>query len=316
MRRTGRATTARAYLSAALDIMERHSVRRKAVDWAELRDSAFQAAGAARAPADTYDAIRAALRGLGDRHSFFVDPARHRAQLAEAPTSFPGPEGRALPGGLGYLALPGLAAAGRTAAGYLHAGRAELARAGRDTAPSGWVVDLRRNAGGNMWPMLGVLAPILGDGPLGSFLDPDGNRMVWSIRRGRVRLGRRVMSPRGPRPHPTPPARSVLPVAVLTGGDTASSGEAVLVAFRGRPETRSFGRATAGVPTANEGYALPDGARIVLTVALDADRTGRTYDRPIPPDEAVPFGPADLGSAGDPDLAAACRWLRTLPGPR
>ena len=59
-------------------------------------------------------------------------------------------------------------------------------------------------------------------------------------------------------------------VAVLTDDQTASSGEAIVVAFRGREQTRSFGEGTWGVSTANAAFALPDGAVIFLTVATMA----------------------------------------------
>ena len=36
----------------------------------------------------------------------------------------------------------------------------------------GWIVDLRGNGGGNMWPMLAGIGPILGEGIAGYFIDP------------------------------------------------------------------------------------------------------------------------------------------------
>ena len=77
------------------------------------------------------------------------------------------------------------------------------------------------------------------------------------------------------------------PVAVLTGVNTASSGEVIVVAFRGRPNTRSFGLYTTGLSTANRGFHLSDGAVINLTTSVYADRTGQTYGERIHPDEIV-----------------------------
>lgn len=76
-------------------------------------------------------------------------------------------------------------------------------------------------------------------------------------------------------------------VAVLTGPRTASSGEAVAIAFRGRPDTRSFGLPTAGLSTANGTFPLPDGSMLLLTAAVDADRTGRKYRDKVDPDETI-----------------------------
>jgi C-terminal processing protease CtpA/Prc len=96
---------------------------------------------------------------------------------------------------------------------------------------------------------------------------------------------------------------------VLTGRQTRSAGEAVTVAFRGRPNTRSFGEPTAGVPTGNAAYRLSDGARLILTGAKDADRTGRTYDEPIPPEEEVIKDPRPVARRQDAVLDAAQGWL-------
>lgn len=141
----------------------------------------------------------------------------------------------------------------------------------------GWIVDLRNDTGGDIWPMLAAVGPVLGEGVVGYFVDPDGVKTAWSYAAGKAQLGGKTVigiENAYRLKHPAPA------VAVLTGRDTASAGEAIVVAFRGRPHTRSFGEPTAGVPTGNEVYTLSDGALLVLTVVLDADRTGRTRQFP------------------------------------
>jgi carboxyl-terminal processing protease len=50
--------------------------------------------------------------------------------------------------------------------------------------PVGWVVDLRGNVGGNMWPMLAGVGPVLGEGDdLGEFFTTEGHA-VWRYRDG------------------------------------------------------------------------------------------------------------------------------------
>ena len=102
--------------------------------------------------------------------------------------------------------------------------------------------------------------PLLGDGEVGAFVAPDGTRTPWRIESGTPRQY-------ADRWGPEPLARPMPPVDVLTGPRTASAGEAVAIAFRGRPDTRSFGEPTFGVPTANAPYLLSDGALVVLTTA-------------------------------------------------
>jgi hypothetical protein len=104
-----------------------------------------------------------------------------------------------------------------------------------------------------------------------------------------------------PRPRP--------PVAVLTSRLTGSAGEGVAMAFRGRPGARSFGEATAGVPTGNTQHRLADGAELYLTEAVGVDRTGRAYQARIRPVQPMATGWTRYGTPADPVLAAATRWL-------
>lgn len=298
---------ARSYLSTALDLMEDNALRRDDVDWDEVRRAAFTEAGNAQRPADTYRAITAALDALGDGHSELFDPRRAKEMSGDHQVRQP-VEGRALPGRVGYLSLPSARGSGKVLRQYVREGRDAVAKANRPNA-CGWVIDLRRNRGGNMWPMLAVVGPILGDGDVGSFVDADGNKTPWSIEKGSPRLDGESTG-WGPSP---PVGGGSAPVAVLTSRSTASSGEAVTVAFRGRPHTRSFGEETTGVPTGNVRHQLSDGAILNLTEVKDADRTGRAYDSPVPPDQPV-VDNLGRGGSKDPVLDAATEWLSAQPG--
>jgi carboxyl-terminal processing protease len=99
--------------------------------------------------------------------------------------------------------------------------------------------------------------------------------------------------------------RPTPPVAVITGGSTFSAGEAVAVAFRGRPHIKSFGAATGGAPNSPGRLLLADGAALRFALYFDVDRTGTAYTQAIAPDVAVP-GPTT--PSGSPLLAAAS-WL-------
>lgn len=240
------APEARTYLLSALDTMERHSLVRDEVDWPKLRRDALGRAEGATEPAGTYEAIEQALRELGDGHSTFLTPEEAEQAEDGAPDDQVLPEARRLAEGLGRLTLPPIRS--DTAAGpYLRAARAAVREVDRAGA-CGWVVDLRTNTGGDMWTPLASAGPILGDGEVGAFVEADGTRTPWTIENGTPRqYADRWGSGE-------PPARPRPPVAVLTGPRTASAGEAVAIAFRGRPDTRTFGEPTFGVPTANTPY--------------------------------------------------------------
>jgi carboxyl-terminal processing protease len=99
------------------------------------------------------------------------------------------------------------------------------------------------------------------------------------------------------------------PVAILTDSLTASSGEAIVVAFRGLEQARSLGGATAGVPTPNVSYFLVDGAVLNVMTALDADRNKTWYSERIPADE--PIFVSTYPAMDDGVVTAATQWLGT-----
>ena len=183
------------------------------------------------------------------------------------------------------------------------------------SAPTcGWIVDLRANPGGNMSPMLLGLGPVVGSGVVGYFVDPDSAWTSWYYRAGEAGInlapsGFRVSAPYELR-RPDPP------VAVLTGSTTASSGEAIATAFRGRPETRSFGAGTAGLSTGVAGIRLRDGAQIGLATSVFADRTRRVYGGVIEPDQPVGGTMREDPSSGDAGVDAAAAWLLGRPACR
>ncbi|MFF7791293.1 S41 family peptidase [Streptomyces sp. NPDC007991] len=296
--------SARTYLSQALNIMEKHSLVRHQVDWPDLRSRAFSQARGAQKTADTYGAIYSALNALGDGHSVFWEPEEAKERYGGSVVNFDGLKGRSLKSGVGYISLPGVLGSQEAYDQYVRQGRRAVAKAGAGKA-CGWVVDLRSDTGGNMWPMLAVVGPILGDGTVGAFVDADGSKSVWSIKHGSPYEDGKLVGWGDGRPF----AKSAPPVAVLTGKRTGSSGEAVVVAFRGRPDTRFFGEQTYGVPTGNKPYHLADGAVLLLTEVKDADRTGRAYDAPIPPDVEIVKDPRPMARNRDEVLQAAQSWL-------
>lgn len=299
--------SAHAYLARALDDMQQHSINRKSINWTKLRQQTFARAAGAITPAETYPAIQYALTALGDHHSFFLDPQTAKTGL---PSTNEDPVSQQLPGGIGYLQLPQFEGSQQAILQYAQAAQGLIRGIDQAGNTCSWMVDLRGNNGGNMWPMLDGIGPILGEGTVGWLVYPDGSKQAWNYVDGQVQVGgvtQLALAGAYQLKHPNPP------VAVLTGRMTASAGEAIVVAFRGRPESRSFGDRTAGIPTANQSFTLSDGARLVITVALDADRTGQTYDGPIPPDQYVASNPRQIDLPADPVIRAATTWLHTQP---
>jgi len=264
-------------VEAAVDIVRRHALYADRIDWPLTRKQLDETIADADAAEAAYAAVERLLSALDDRHSMLLRPSQARRYAQEGVAV--SPLQVTVDGGVGRVVLPAFHGSSAEAA---DAFARLLARRIAEAAPQarcGWIVDLRRNGGGNMWPMLNGLAPLLGTQTVGYFRDRAGADTPWRV------------TP----PDPPVPDLSATRVAVLIGPQTASSGEAVAVAFRGRAHTRSFGQPTAGLSTANDAYDLPDGAQLMLTIARFVDRTGQAYGGPIAPDQ--PSADADADAA-------------------
>ena len=204
------------------------------------------------------------------------------------------PTARPLPGGVVYVNLPELIVDGT------HSKRADLyARAVKGTLNEnncGYIVDVRGDGGGNLVAMLQAIAPILGPGPAVRYADRLGRVEVDEFDGdGHIRVAAAAARP------PLGPLRR--PVAVLTGPNTASAGEGVVLAFHHRPSAVTIGTPTYGTPTGNQSVALPDGGRLKLTIGVGVDAQGELHSTALIPDIPV------AGSYDADTLNAAQAWL-------
>jgi len=200
----------------------------------------------------------------------------------------------------------------------------DLMRAADETNPvCGWVIDLRTTGGETIQPFLLAVAPLLGSGTFLSYVGPAAHQ-EFSYEDGLLYVNGApfvgIETPAGATSalveaakeasvvtDPYVPHDPDAPVAVLISYGTASASEGVLVAFLGRPDTRTFGSTSSlGVPTGNAPVLLADGSTIVITGGQAQDRLGNLYDGPIVPDQLVAALPTD---GGDGVLDAALAWL-------
>jgi len=306
------------YLRSTLDLIQTRALRTSAVNWSSVRSKAAAMAAGARTTADTYPAINYALEQLGDNHSFLLgkDGKMVRAsKSAQTNCSNPLPrvksdvllekDGRKF----GFIAVSGFSGDNNSKAAIDFARDIQSKLSSMSRArPAGWIVDLRGNTGGNMWPMLVGIGPLLGQGTLGSFKYAE-LAVPWFYENGTAG----VIPPIGKSANITLPGSLAdlppAPVAVLIDRTTLSSGEAVAISFKGRPRTRFFGEHTGGLSTANETFKLPDGAGLYLTTSIEQDRKGESYPEGIEPDVSVKQNSVPLGDSNDPGIAAALAWL-------
>ena len=302
-----------AYLCDALVAVQRYSLTVGTVDWPAIKANALAQVEAAQSLFDVHPIIRAMLKALGDNHSILL-PAERVAQL-RAPTAQIDHAAMAAGARVAYIDLRGFFGTHRESMhAYVRALWSDLAASEAEGACA-YVIDLRRNRGGNMWPSLLGLQPLLGVGKIGAFRSRDDSTTVWRLEPDRATLDEvPVITVADPPEHLD--AAATRPVAVLFGPETASSAEAIAIAFRQRPLTRSFGWHTYGATTANIGFLMKDGAVVNLAVSDLVDRAGVRYAPYVTPDEETTHERLVRRSGATKDVtrAAALYWLGQTPG--
>lgn len=305
-------------LDTVVDHAESASMYRNTVDWNVLRAEMYALAGDADSVAALAPAINHLLKSLGDEHgrffhnnqqiAFYNGPDKdhlktldgsvyndiQQGQVYAFHTEMIAPE-------IGYVRIVGLPVGDNQQ--MSHAIQSAVC-AEKENGAKNWIVDLRYNGGGNMYPMVEGLTSVIGNGPAGGAVGlTEAENAVWRVEDGdffydeqSVQLGDDCMY-------------DVLPkVAILTSMYTASSGEVVAVVFKGREKTRFFGEPTLGLTTVNDWTPIETGTALLLSVSTYQDRNGIVYADYVGPDEYVKFIPG-LELSKDPGVTKALEWL-------
>lgn len=313
-------------LDEVLNFMEKNYYRRDQVSWPVLAAEAKARLRAADNCDDAYGSINWCFRELKEPHSFIMDPGKASRYTGNT-ADIPGPadlselvgeiRGEWLQDSIGYLTIPWVSTTDSLLCERI-ADSLQSVIARLDTRNiSRWIIDLRKNSGGNCWPMLAGIGPLLGDGVYGYFVSGD-ERIPITYHDGSAFQGRHVLCRVSDRGYRT--QRSHKSIVVLTSHGTVSAGEIVALAFKGREQTWLIGEPTAGLTTANATYSLSDRSMLVLTVCQEADRNGQICEGRIQPDKYISAAANGASASGavpqttateDPVCAAALAWLQT-----
>ncbi|MGV0919299.1 S41 family peptidase [Empedobacter falsenii] len=144
----------------------------------------------------------------------------------------------------------------------------------------GWIIDLRLNTGGNMYPILLGLKEFIGNNLIfGGFINSKneitGN---WEIKNNNLleRVSELIF-----------PDKKTIPIAILTSGYTASAGEMTTISFIGRENTYIIGEPTANYTTAVQGFKINKDAAINLSTDYVIDRNRTIYKASIQPNYEI-----------------------------
>jgi carboxyl-terminal processing protease len=146
------------YLLEAISFVESNALFAEEIDWDERRLMAQDEVATARHPFHLHEFIRAMLVDLNDNHSHLVS-LNTAADLTDG--SHPvNASVELIADRIGRVRVGAFSDTVEHSDEYvavLHSGISAMSRSG----VCGWIVDLRSNTGGNMWPMIVGIGPLL-----------------------------------------------------------------------------------------------------------------------------------------------------------
>lgn len=229
---------------------------------------------------DTAKFVQEFRNKIGDKHSFVVSRIETMDQRGDQIHDFNFES--QISDGLASFVIPAVFGDEKLYEKYA----SELLSTIKDLAngkPKKWSIDLRENWGGNLWPMLAGLYSFFPEqSVIGSFRYTDGKTDEWHYNSHGIFSGTKLMHPVSER------IQNLIdiPIEVLLGKETGSSGEAVAIAFKSRQNTSFAGEKTSGLTTGNEEFVLNDGSSLFLCTCEMADSAGKTYPEGVVPDKA------------------------------
>jgi hypothetical protein len=306
-------THARRLLDEAIALMQKHYYKKDSIRWEPLITSAKISLNQSSACEDAYKAVQWCFDQIKEKHSFIMPPVKaamyngniNSSSLTTTNKRLSGDITHELiEGSIAYISVPWITTTDEKICTQFADSIQALIKFFDQRSITRWIIDLRKNTGGNCWPMLAGVGPLLGNGTHGFFVASKENIPI-TYKNGVAMQGKQA---RCVVTNPYTLAGVNNTVVVLTGEYTSSAGEIVAIAFKGMNKVYLYGEPTAGLTTANASYPLSDGSMLVLTVCKEADRNGKVIEGRVQPDEII----KSSGQKGSDHIkATAVMFLQT-----
>ncbi|WP_273565459.1 S41 family peptidase [Maribacter halichondriae] len=305
-------------LNKIIEHAENNSLYRKTVDWSSLKKEMYSLAKDADSVSQLKPALDLMLKELNDTHgrvfhnnqylSYYTgEKKEHRknmsSEIYNEIQSIQVYEFKALnlEDDIGYVRIVGLPV------GDNQKMSADIQNAVCQVIEKGakkWIIDLRYNGGGNMFPMVEGITNIIGDGIVGGTKGvTEEESSVWQIKNGDFFYDEQNVAIEN-----KCPISEVQKIAVLTSFYTASSGEALAVILKKRPKTKFFGNKTMGLVTATDYKQIDSLTAMSISVSYYKDRESKVYDNFVDVDEMIEFEPK-IELDKDKAINRAIEWL-------
>ena len=297
-----------AYCNEFINIIKQNSLFTDSLNWVEIEANVRELSKGVKTVQEARflaDYLIEKLRSAGDNHSFIQDKVSTE-KYTKVNSNPNKPESKLLSANIGYISVPGFSSTNPDVSLQFASNIQNMIRKmDNQTNIKGWIVDLRGNTGGNMYPMIAGLGPLIGEGNLGYFVktvNKKEQKNNWYYTNGKCGAGKGVTLTV---PNPYKIKNKNTKIAVLIGPRTSSSGEMTTISFIGKKTAKLFGASSGGYTTANGSFKISDGSTLLLASSYTADRNGNKFLQKISPDVIVTKGK----DGSDADIKAAETWL-------
>jgi len=272
------ADSTKAYVWDCVNIMQKQSLYSGRVNWNLTRDSVARMLNSSSTLREAEDIVIWVFKKLEDHHGMYggIDtsyrypaPGPARKMSESILSEYKKPRAvkiQMLSNDIAYYKMPAVLIGSNTEkmkewANLMMDSLCSLA----SNHPRAFVIDLRMNNGGNSEPMWQTLRHLIGEKNRVRLVDADG-KVVKEETGSEITKYRQAGMP-----DRLCTLDDRLPVAVLIGPGTASSGEIMALSFSTRKNTRLFGEPTYGVANATNGFVIREKGYLLLTVSYLSD---------------------------------------------
>ena len=311
---SGQSDEVKFLIDTTISIMKNNSVNANTVNWDTLRRNALMQAKNIDNPYELGSTMRYLYKSINDFHgAFFWEDStfqwRHDQPVISDSLMNEWKKGvrsitMVLDKNIGYLRIPSMPGGSKEdfdrKAQTLNDSLCVLL----NRNIKGIILDARLDGGGAMFPMILGVKQLLSQGLVGSFRTT--KKDDWFIKNNGFFIDTTLLTEVKPKCNVD--AQSI-PIVILVGPGTGSSGEFFLMAFKGRKNTILLGSQTAGWVTVNSGIPINDTAFMNLSVGYGADRKGKIYKEALKPDITITSVDKFNDIANDEKVKAAIKWL-------
>ena len=261
-------STPAGYVRHCVRLLERDGLYADSPEWKAKKKEVLASAKTISTMEEAHSCVEDAGYVAGGKHTSLSAPVTDTTTYPEV-----APEVSMIEDGILYVVLPAHTGVKVSDSLYVHTVFDFLQE---HLDAKGVIIDLRENTGGNMYPMITAVSPLL---PSGGILKFKSRKRLTPITLEYVVKSYQIA------PDSIGKIPSSTPVAILTSPHTGSSGEATLLCFHGLDNVRTFGGPSAGYASGNVTHILADGYMLAITRSCDVARTGEVFcNDPIDPD--------------------------------